>query len=315
LRIDLLRIFLSHLHFLLLRDSAAQQGARDDNANEKTLHECSGDESPEETHGQILFHELSRSYFVKLLTLARDLRRRKAREKHSLFVAEGVRAVEELLRSGLVIRGAIATADLAAVPRGAALRERLAGSGCDVLEVSQKDFDTAAETESPQGLLAIAEIPRRALNTLELPSECRILVLDAVQDPGNVGALVRTAAALGANATIALAGTVDLWNPKVVRSSMGAQFHHPALHATWEETSVFLDRQGVEIWAADASGEPLDTGRAVRRLAIVVGNEGSGLNPGIRARARKIVSLPIAATVESLNVAVAAGIILYELRQ
>ena len=252
---------------------------------------------------------------MKLLTLARDLRRRKAREKHSLFVAEGVRTVEELLRSGLSIRGVITTTDLAAAPRGAAIRERVGASGCDILEVSQKDFDTAAETESPQGILAIAEIPRRSLSTLKLPSECRILVLDAVQDPGNVGALVRTAAALGANATIALPGTVDLWNPKVVRSSMGAQFHHPALHETWEEASVFLDREGFEIWAAEASGEPLDRGRAFKRLAIVVGNEGSGLNPGIRARAHRVVSLPIAATVESLNVAVAAGIILYELRQ
>jgi TrmH family RNA methyltransferase len=310
-----LRIFLSHLHFLLLRDTTAQQGARDDNANEKTLHEYSGDESAEEPHGQILFQELPRSNFVKLLTLARDLKRRKAREKHSLFVAEGIRAVEELLRSRLPTRGAIATAALTETPRGAALRQRLAASGCDILDVTQKDFDTAAETDSPQGILAIAEIPRRSLSTLEVGSECRILVLDAVQDPGNVGALIRTAAALGADATIALPGTVDLWNPKVVRSSMGAQFHHPALHATWEETSAFLEGQGVEIWAADASGEPLDTGRAIRRLAIVVGNEGSGLNPAIRASADKVVSLPIATAVESLNVAVAAGIILYQLRK
>jgi RNA methyltransferase, TrmH family len=252
---------------------------------------------------------------VKLLTLARDLKRRKARERQSLFVAEGVRTVEELLRSGLPIRGAIVTADLTAAPRGTALRERLAVSAKEILEVSQKDFETAAETESPQGILAIAEIPARSLNTLILASECRILVLDAIQDPGNAGTLVRTAAALGASATVALTGTVDLWNPKVIRSSMGAQFHHPALHATWEDASAFFDREGFRIWAADSSGEPLESGRAFRRLAIVVGNEGSGLNPGIRASAHKIVSLPIAATVESLNVAVAAGIILYQLRQ
>ncbi|HEY8850581.1 MAG TPA: RNA methyltransferase [Gemmatimonadaceae bacterium] len=139
-------------------------------------------------------------------------------------------------------------------------------------------------------------------------------MLDAVQDPGNVGTIVRTAAALGATATIALAGTVDLWNPKVIRSSMGAQFHHFAFQAEWAELSRLLDREKIELWAADARGEPLDRTRAVKRLAIVVGNEGSGLTPDVRAKADRTISLPIANSVESLNVAVAAGIILHELR-
>ncbi len=226
-----------------------------------------------------------------------------------------MRAVEELLRSGLPIRGVIVTPELATTPRGTAIRNRLDESKTDVLEVNDKDFETAAETDSPQGVLAIGEIPSRSFNTLKTPTVCRILVLDAVQDPGNVGTIIRTAAALGATATIALPGTVDLWNPKVVRSSMGAQFRHPAFHATWGDVRAFIEREGFDLWAADAEGEPLDSGRAVGRLAIVVGNEGSGLNPEIRASAHKIVSLPLTANVDSLNVAVAAGIILYELRQ
>ncbi|MEO8910397.1 MAG: RNA methyltransferase [Gemmatimonadaceae bacterium] len=251
---------------------------------------------------------------MKLLTLARDLQRRKAREKHSLFVAEGVRSVEELLRSGLPIRGALIGPKLASAPRGESLRKRLDASGIEVVELSEDDFETAAETDSPQGVLAIAEIPARSLDTLEIGNVCRILVLDAVQDPGNAGAILRTAAALGATATIALPGTVDLWNPKVIRSSMGSQFAHPAFHAEWADLSTLLDREQIELWAADAQGEPLDLGRAVDRLAIVVGNEGSGLSPEIRAKAHRTISLPIASGVESLNVAVAAGIILYELR-
>jgi TrmH family RNA methyltransferase len=183
-----------------------------------------------------------------------------------------------------------------------------------VAEVSEKDFRSAAETESPQGVIAIGEVPARSLDTLEIPPMCRILVLDAVQDPGNVGTILRTAAGLGATATIALPGTVDIWNPKVIRSSMGAQFHHPALHADWAGLSALLQREKIGLWAADANGEPLDKSRAVQRLAIVVGNEGSGLSADIRARADRTISLPIAGNVESLNVAVAAGIILYELR-
>jgi TrmH family RNA methyltransferase len=251
---------------------------------------------------------------VRLLTLARDLGRRRAREKQSLFVAEGVRSVEELLRAGLPVRGALVAPQLATAPRGQLLRASLDTAGIEITEVSEKDFRSAAETESPQGIIAIAEIPKRTLDTLELGVKCRLLVLDGVQDPGNVGTIVRTAAALGAAATIALPGTVDLWNAKVIRSSMGAQFVHPALHATVDELLAFAERERVELWSADAEGEPLNPEAAPTLLAIAVGNEGAGLSAEIRVRSRRLVSLPIGSNVESLNVAVAAGIILYELR-
>ena len=251
---------------------------------------------------------------MKLLTLARDLGRRKAREKQSLFVAEGVRSVEELLRSGLTIRGVLVAPQLATAPRGQALRKTLDASNVEVAEVSEKDFRSAAETESPQGVIAIGEIPEHSLDTLRIDAMCRLLLLDGVQDPGNVGTILRTAAALGATATIALPGTVDLWNPKVIRSSMGAQFRHPAFHASQDDVLMFLDRGKIVLWAADASGKALDRGGAPPRLALAVGNEGSGLSDAIRAKAQRTVSLPISANVESLNVAVAAGIILYELR-
>jgi TrmH family RNA methyltransferase len=142
----------------------------------------------------------------------------------------------------------------------------------------------------------------------------RLLVLDAVQDPGNVGTMVRTAAALGAIATLALPGTVDLWNAKVVRSGMGAHFHHPCLSGTWEDIEAFRTDRGIAVWAADAAGEPLPGLSAPSRLALVVGNEGSGLSSVPRSRADRIVALPIAGAVDSLNVAVAAGILLYQLR-
>ena len=252
---------------------------------------------------------------MKLLTLARDLSRRKAREKHSMFVAEGVRSVEELLRSGLSIRGALVAPQLTDAPRGATLRHQLEQSHVELAEVSEKDFRSAAETDSPQGVLAIAEVPSRTLDTLQVPAVCRILLLDGVQDPGNVGTILRTAAALGANATVALPGTVDLWNPKVIRSSMGAQFHHQALHAGVDEALDFLKRQSVELWATDTQGNPLDGKAAPAKLAVAVGNEGAGISSSIRAKAQRTISLPISGDVESLNVAVAAGILLYELRQ
>lgn len=231
-----------------------------------------------------------------------------------MFVAEGVRSVEELLRSDLTVRGALVAPQLADAPRGQALRRQLSESKIEVTEVSEKDFRSAAETDSPQGVLAIGEVPRLSLDTLDVPTVCRILLLDGVQDPGNAGTILRTAAALGATATIALPGTVDLWNPKVIRSSMGAQFHHPSLHAGVDDTLGFLARHSVELWATDAGGTPLDRKTAPARLAIVLGNEGAGISSSLSARAQRTVSLPISGNVESLNVAVAAGILLYELR-
>ena len=251
----------------------------------------------------------------KTLTLARDLQRRKSRERQGLFVAEGVRSVEELLRSTTPIRGVLVAPGFADSPRNADLLERLRQARVGIDEVSTSEFASAAETDSPQGVLAIAQVPGHRLEDLAVVDPFRLLVLDAVQDPGNVGTILRTAAAMGVAATFSLPGTVDLWNAKVVRSGMGAHFHHPCLSGTWEELDAFRLDRGIEVWAADAGGQSVAELERPSRLAIVVGNEGAGLSSSSRSRAARLVALPIAAAVESLNVAVAAGILLYELRR
>jgi len=252
---------------------------------------------------------------LRLLTLARDLRRRKSRERQALFVVEGVRSVEELLQSPLAIRGILTAPQLADAPRGRVLLDRIAETVVEHTPVNEAEFRSAAETDSPQGVLAIAEIPQRKLSALSGVAPLRLLVLDALQDPGNVGTILRTAAALGADATVALPGTVDLWNAKVVRSAMGAHFQHMAFHATADELFGFLDAEAVPLWAADAGGAPVESMTPPERLALAVGNEGAGLSSPIRERAGATVSLPIVRSVESLNVAVATGILLYQLRK
>ncbi len=251
---------------------------------------------------------------MRVLTLARDLRRRKARERDALFVVEGVRAVEELVRSPLDIVGVLAAPKLMESERGATLRQALVNRGAIISDVTEREFTSASETESPQGVLAVARIPERSLGSLHAMPAFRLLVLDAVQDPGNVGTIVRTAAALGATATVALPGTVDLWNAKVVRSAMGAHFHHLALHVTGDHLRAFLSEAGTELWGADARGDRIPAA-APPRLAIAVGNEGAGLTDGVRELCARLIALPTAPIVESLNVAVATGILLYELRQ
>ncbi len=254
---------------------------------------------------------------MQLLTLARDLRRRKARERQGLFVAEGVRTVEELLASGLRVRGALVAPGLATTPRGRALRTALEARRLPILEVDDRDFASAADTESPQGVLAVADQPVHALDALPAaPTPLRLLVLDGIQDPGNAGTLLRTAAALGVDAVAALPGTVDLWSAKVVRGAMGAGFRLPTLTSTADALAAFLRDAELPLWGADGAGDPVDAGGGTTpaRLALALGNEGAGLSAALRARAERLIAIPSTGLVESLNVAVAGAILLWELR-
>lgn len=250
-----------------------------------------------------------------MLTQARDLRRRRAREEQGVFVTEGVRAVEELIASTLVVRGVLVSPKLGTTPRGEALRVAVEARGIVVTEVTDRDFSSAADTDAPQGVLAVAEIPARTLPTPAMGLVFRAVVLDGVQDPGNVGTIVRTAAALGADATIALPGTVDLWNVKVVRSAMGALFRHQALHASTSDLVQWARTHDVQLWGADGSASALAAAeRAPERVALVMGNEGAGLSDAVSAACARMVAVPIGGGVESLNVAVATGILLHALR-
>lgn len=260
---------------------------------------------------------------MRLLTLARDLTRRKSRERHGLFVAEGVRAVEATLASTVAVRGALVAPTLLGTPRGVALRATLDARHVEVLDVDDATFASAADTDTPQGVLLIAERPAVSLDALAavcdaaaLGREARLLVLDAVQDPGNVGTLVRAAASLGAVGVVALPGTGDLWSAKVVRSGMGAHFALPVLHAPLDALGAMLDAAGVPLWGADGTGAPVDSAAvdAPPRLALAIGNEGAGLGAAVRARAAAFVSVPSSGAVESLNAAVAGSILLYALR-
>ncbi|MFI5227779.1 MAG: TrmH family RNA methyltransferase [Gemmatimonadales bacterium] len=254
---------------------------------------------------------------MRLLTLARRLRQRKARDDEGLFVAEGLRAAKEALRADVELRGVLVGPQLRADPRAAELLALAESRTLTVEEVGAHEFESAASTESPQGVLVVGVVPAQSLSNLAPPASgtLRLLVLDAVQDPGNVGTMLRTAAAFGVAATFALPGTVDLWNAKVVRSGMGAHYHHLCLSGTWDELDTFRRHEAVAVWAAEATGDPLGEIEPPDRLALVVGNEGGGLSSTTRTRADRSVALPLSSAVESLNVAVATGILLYELRR
>jgi RNA methyltransferase, TrmH family len=249
-----------------------------------------------------------------LLTTIRDLGRRRGRERRGLALAEGVRLVEEALAAGITLRGAAVSPALEGTPRGSALKTALAGRGIPVLEVTPAELDELADTEQPQGVVAVVEPPVWTLDDIPASAGAVLLVLDAVQDPGNVGTILRTALALGATGVVALKGTAELTNPKVLRGSMGAAFRLPAVQADAESLLGWIEARGVELVVAARDGEPIGRRPRSRRaaLALALGNEGAGVGPALAAAARHHVAIPLGPGVESLNVAVAAGILLYE---
>jgi TrmH family RNA methyltransferase len=251
-----------------------------------------------------------------LQTLIRDLHRRRGRERRGLALAEGVRLVEEALAAGISIRGAAVSPGLESTTRGKALKAALAERSIRLEEVTDPELEALADTEHPQGVAAIIEPKRWTLNDIRLAPGTTLLVLDGVQDPGNVGTMLRTALALGASGVVALKGTAELNNPKVIRSGMGASFRLPSVPVSPDEFVAWSRLQRAEIWMADVSGETPDqwTRRSPERapVALVVGNEGAGVSPSLEAAADRRVAIPLARGVDSLNVAVAAGILLYE---
>jgi len=250
-----------------------------------------------------------------LLTTIRDLGRRRGRERRGLALAEGVRLVEEALAAGISLQGAAVSPTLEGTPRGKALKSALAGRGVPLVEVAAADLDALADTEHPQGVVAVVEPRVWSLADVPVGRGSVVLVLDAVQDPGNVGAMLRTALGLGAAGVVALKGTAELTNPKVLRGSMGAAFRLPAVSTDADALLAWAGERGVELWVTAANGQPAGSlgARSTRPpIALVLGNEGAGVGAALEAAARRRVAIPLAPGVESLNVAVAAGILLHE---
>jgi TrmH family RNA methyltransferase len=245
-------------------------------------------------------------------SLIRDLHRRRGRERRNLTLLEGVRLIEEALAAGMVVRGAAVAPSLEATPRGAALKSALESKSVPLAGVSDRELVDLADTEHPQGVVAVIEPKRWSLDDIRAEPGRPVLVLDRVQDPGNAGTMVRTAFGLGAAGVIALKGTAELSAPKVLRGSMGASFRLPAARA---DVPAFLEwhrASGGSLWLADAAGDPVGGIKAAGAVTIVIGNEGAGIDPALGVLAHQRVAIPLVGPAESLNAAVTAGILLYE---
>jgi TrmH family RNA methyltransferase len=250
-----------------------------------------------------------------LTSLVRTLQQRKGRRSRHLAVAEGVRLVEEALASGIQVRGVITAESFRDTGRAGRLLRDLAAHAVPIDQVSDRTFTTLADTDTPQGILAVVEPRGTTLASIEVQPAAPVIVLDGVQDPGNVGTLLRTAFALGAGGAVLLKGTADPLNPKVMRAGMGATFRLPIAQADDAELHAWIQKTKATVWAATMEGTPIARLERPDRLVLIVGSEGAGIRQEIVSLATARVGIPLARGAESLNVSVAAGIILHEVRR
>ncbi|HLJ62301.1 MAG TPA: RNA methyltransferase [bacterium] len=245
----------------------------------------------------------------------RDLRAllRSPHREADRVAVEGWRALAAAASAGARFEAVVYTPDAAGDARYAPLRRDLQALGAREVLVARDVFAAVAQVETPQGALGIARRPAPASpSELDRP-DALLVVLDAVQDPGNVGAILRTAAAVGATGAVTVGGAADPFGAKALRASAGTAFRMPLLHAATAATAAEeLRRRGVRLLvAAPRGGRLVAEASFDRPLAMIFGNEGAGADAAWWRAGAEAVRLPIADGVESLNVAAAAAILLY----
>ncbi len=248
------------------------------------------------------------------IKLARSLRQRKARGSEGLFLVEGTFHVGVALEAGAPLEYVIYVPDLLDSPFGKELIGKLGSKGIDCYSTTQEIFATLAEKENPQGLLAVARQRLEPLADFTLVPSSFAVALIAPQDPGNVGSILRTVDAVGAAGLLLLDRGVDAYHPSAVRAGMGAHFWKPIVQASFIEFIGWAQQKGVHVYGSSAHAE-LDYRRAEYKLpcVLLLGSEREGLTEGQLAACEQVVSLPMRGRVTSLNLAVAAGVWMYEL--
>jgi RNA methyltransferase, TrmH family len=235
----------------------------------------------------------------------KELRAGLARGVVSPHIAvEGFHLTEEAVKSGLKLHTVFLREG------NEDLLENLSVGNAEVLIVTGEVFQSATLTEHPQGIAALVEAPRFTVEAM-LGGIPLVVIAAGLQDPGNLGTLVRSAEAFGATGMILLPGTVSLWNAKTLRASSGSAFRLPVMTLTAEDAFATLRGHGVRILAAVArnGGREVDLRAA---SALMVGNEGSGLPDDWIAQADERITIPLPGAVESLNAAIAGSVLLYE---
>lgn len=250
----------------------------------------------------------------KLKELSR-LKTKKGRKDQERFLIEGLRLCEEAVEFRWPIQSVLFTNYFALKDRGKSLLKKLQKLNVNLIPVKNQTIAKLSDTITSQGIVCVLKKRGLSLEDLWEGNVRVILALDGIRDPGNVGTLVRTADAFGVNAVLLSKDTVELYNPKVIRSSMGSVFHTMILdEIDLKNTILKLKKHKLRIIGTEVKeGISLDKFHPSGKICLLIGNEAEGLSKTSLKLCDEIIRIPTYGKAESLNVAVAGGIILYEL--
>lgn len=250
----------------------------------------------------------------RTVKLIRSLRSRRGREQTGLFFVEGIRLIAEAIQLGagidlLVVAPQLLTSRFAQDLVAERLRQ-----GAPCLEVNAPVFKSISSKDGPQGIGAVVHQRWESLKQVHSNGELCWIALDAVQDPGNLGAILRTSEAVGGAGVILLGNTTDPYDPSAVRASMGAVFSQQLVRAGWGEFSSWEGRHACFLaGTSDASAVDYQAVHYESPLILLMGSEREGLSAERQALCDVVVSIPMAGRSDSLNLAVATGVMLYEI--
>lgn len=234
-------------------------------------------------------------------------KKKSARKKQGLFVVEGIRAVNEIPASVEVMHYITTPGITADEIKNLESRKWII--------VTEEIFKAISETQSPQGAMAVVKMPENPLENIEMKADGFYLVLENLQDPGNLGTIIRTAHAFNVDGVFLTKGTVDLYSPKVVRSTMSSLFHVPVvMDYEISEYMAALNKAHITTYATHLS----DTAKSIYDtkfeggVALIIGNEGNGISDEVKKAVEKHIIIPMPGGCESLNASVATSICLYE---
>jgi TrmH family RNA methyltransferase len=247
---------------------------------------------------------------------ARALQQRKVRDETGLLVVEGIRHVGEAVEAKAPVEYICYAPELLESDFAYQLLERQMAEGLHCYALAPEVFRSLAEKENPQGILAVVRQPRHALADLRPDNFAWGVAVVSPQDPGNIGTILRTIDAVGASGLLLLDGGADPAHPNAVRASMGTQFWLPVVSASFAEFAAWAREHAYHVYGTTAHGS-LDyraAGAYERPGLLLLGTEQKGLLPEQLAVCEKVVRLSMAGRVSSLNLAVAAGVMLYQMR-
>lgn len=244
---------------------------------------------------------------------ALDIKNKRSRYRERAFIIEGPHLVEMALTSGSRIRQAFFTDEFSEKKEGQRLLRLISGQTDEIYNIKDHILDKLADTETPQGILATASCKPKKLDEIMFGESPFIVIVDGVQEPGNLGAIIRTSDAAGADAVIILKGTCDPFMQKAIRATAGSIFNIQIVNSETEALLkwITLNKINLIVTAADA-GKSIFEKDLKGALAFVFGNEARGVSAQMRKKADLILRIPILGKAESLNVAVSASICLYE---